>query len=76
MAREELERHKQVGTPEDPPTDRSSDPREEISSDAKHIASKLASIDKSVRTIKDVVVWWVVLTLCGAALWVVYVFTR
>jgi len=51
------------------------DPREEISADAKHIASKLASIDKSVRTIKDVVVWWVVLTLCGA-LWVVYVFTR
>jgi hypothetical protein len=36
----------------------------------------LDSIDKSVKTIKDVVVWWVVLTLAGAALWVVYVFTR
>jgi hypothetical protein len=58
------------------PSDRAFDPREDISADAKRIVGNLSSIDKSVKTIKDVVVWWVVLTLGGAALWVVYIFTR
>ena len=31
----------------------------------------LASIERMVRTIKNVLIWWMVLTLVGGALWVV-----